>query len=290
MKKFCVITNKSKDSGFETTKKIETLITSLGGSCVLLGDPLATGTDMPDNIKSFSSLDEEIITGCECIIVLGGDGTIIETARAVGDREIPLVGINLGTLGFLSCMEKDSIDYAVRELIEDHFSIEDRMLLKVTSSSNGKLSSCTALNDVTVTRSGLSRIIKTDVWVNGEEVCSYFGDGCLVSTPTGSTGYNLSAGGPIVTPEARLMCITPICPHTFNNRTIIVSGSDKIRIIIGEKKKSQDTESFATIDGQMAVRLNSGDYIDVEMSNTVTKFVRFPKQSFFKVLKSKLNG
>ena len=289
MKKFCVITNKSKDSGFATTKKIESLITSLGGSCVLLGDPLATGVDMPENIKSFSNLDEEILIGCECVIVLGGDGTIIETARAVGDREIPLVGINLGTLGFLSCMEKDSIDYAIRELIEDNFSIEDRMLLKVTSSSNGKISTCMALNDVTVTRSGLSRIIKTDVWVNGEEVCSYFGDGCLVSTPTGSTGYNLSAGGPIVTPEAKLMCITPICPHTFNNRTIIVSCNDRIRIVIGEKKKSQDTESFATIDGQMAVRLNSGDFIDIEMSDTVTKFVRFPKQSFFKVLKSKLN-
>ena len=289
MKKFCVITNKSKDTGFETTKKIENLISSLGGTCVLMGDPLDKGAEPLENMKSFSKLDEELMSGCECVIVLGGDGTIIETARAIGDRETPLVGINLGTLGFLSCMEKDSIDYAIKELIEDRYTIENRMLLKVTSSSNGKLSTCMALNDVTVTRSGLSRIIKTDVWVNGEEVCSYFGDGCLVSTPTGSTGYNLSAGGPIVTPEARLMCITPICPHTLNNRTIIVSGDDKIRIVIGEKKKSQDTESFATIDGQMAVRLNSGDFIDVEQSGTVCKFVRFPEQSFFKVLKSKLN-
>ena len=289
MKKFCVITNKSKDSEFETTNKIEALISSLGGNCVLLGDPLDNSKAIPENLKSFNKLEEEIRSGCECVIVLGGDGTIIETARAVGDKEIPLVGINLGTLGFLSCMEKDRIDYAIKELIDDRFTIENRMLLKVTSSSNGKISTCLALNDVTVTRSGLSRIIKTDVWVNGEEVCSYFGDGCLVSTPTGSTGYNLSAGGPIVTPEARLMCITPICPHTLNNRTIIVSGEDKIRIVIGEKKKSQDTESFATIDGQMAVRLNSGDFIDVEQSGIVTKFVRFPEQSFFKVLKSKLN-
>ena len=164
------------------------------------------------------------------------------------------------------------------------------MMLKVSFEGSEKSTSCLALNDVTITRSGLSRIIKTDVFVNGEAVGSYLGDGCLVSTPTGSTGYNLSAGGPIVTPEAKLMCITPICPHSLNQRSIVVSGEDRIKIVIGEKKKSQDTESFATIDGQMAVRLNSGDSILVERANTVTKFVRFPEQSYFSVLKAKLES
>jgi len=280
VKRFCVITNKSKDSYFEVTKKIETLISSYGGSSILLGDPL--------NGQEFD-LGKSVGPDCECVIVLGGDGTIIETARAIGESEIPIVGINLGTLGFLSCIEKDQTEYAVKELIADNYTIESRMLLKVTSFSNGKKSSCLALNDVTVTRSGLSRLIKTDVFVNGEAVGSYSGDGCLVATPTGSTGYNLSAGGPIVTPEARLMCITPICPHSLNNRSIVVSGDDRIRIVIGEQKKSQETESFATIDGQMAVRLNSGDSIEVEKAETVTKFVRFPEQSYFNVLNTKLN-
>ncbi|MBO4510661.1 MAG: NAD(+)/NADH kinase [Lachnospiraceae bacterium] len=291
MKKFCVITNKSKDSSFETTKKIETLITSYGGSCVLLGDPLnGVLNSAPENSKGFDPEHASVLSDCECVIVLGGDGTILETSRAIGEMEIPMVGINLGTLGFMSCIEKSRIDYAIKELVEDNFTIENRMLLKVTSLSGNKKSTCLALNDVTVTRSGLSRLIKTDVLVNGQAVGSYSGDGCLVSTPTGSTGYNLSAGGPIVTPEAKLMCITPICPHTFNSRTIVVSGDDKVRIVIGEKKKLQDTESFATIDGQMAVRLGSGDYIDVEQAETVAKFIRLPGQSYFNVLNLKLNG
>lgn len=274
MKRFCVITNRSKDSENAVTKQTESLIESFGGKCILLGDPRNKNVEIPE---------------CDCIIVLGGDGTILETARAVGEREIPMVGINLGTLGFLSVIDKSKIEYAVKELIEENYRIENRMLLKVTSSSGGKLSTCLALNDVTITRSGLSRLIKTDVFVNGETVGSYSGDGCLVATPTGSTGYNLSAGGPIVTPEAKLMCITPICPHTFNSRTIVVSGEDKVRIVVGEQKKSQDTESFATIDGQMAVRLNAGDFIDVEQAKTVVKFIRFPEHSYFNVLNSKLN-
>ncbi|MBR4343806.1 MAG: NAD(+)/NADH kinase [Lachnospiraceae bacterium] len=290
MKRFGVITNKSKDGNLEVTKKIEELISSLGGECVLFGDPLNGFKDGFENDKVvFDKKCRNLLKNLECIIVLGGDGTIIETARALDGREIPIVGINLGTLGFLSCIEKNQTEYAIKELVEDRFSIEERMLLKVTSSSNGKISTCLALNDVTVTRGGFSRIIRTDVFVNGEAVGSYLGDGCLVSTPTGSTGYNLSAGGPIVTPEAKLMCITPICPHTLNNRSIVVSGNDKIRIVIGEKKKYQDIESFATIDGQMAVRLNIGDYIDVEKADAVTKFVRFPEQSYFSVLKAKLD-
>ena len=247
MKKFCIITNKSKDECFEVTKRIETLISEYGGTSVSFGDPLNVEfNSSPENIKTFGPQHEEALNSCECVIVLGGDGTILETSRAIGEREIPMVGINLGTLGFMSCIERSQIDYAIKELVEDNFTIENRMQLS--------------------------------------------GDGCLVSTPTGSTGYNLSAGGPIVTPEAKLMCITPICPHTFNSRTIVVSGDDKVRIVVGEKKKLQDTESFATIDGQMAVRLNAGDYIDVEQAETVAKFIRLPGQSYFNVLNLKLNG
>ena len=270
MKKFCIITNKSKDECFEVTKRIETLISEYGGTSVSFGDPLNVEfNSSPENIKTFGPQHEEALNSCECVIVLGGDGTILETSRAIGEREIPMVGINLGTLGFMSCIERSQIDYAIKELVEDNFTIENRMQLKVTSSSGGKKSTCLALNDVTVTRSGLSRLIKTDVIVNGQAVGSYSGDGCLVSTPTGSTGYNLSAGGPIVEPDARAILLT---------------------IVVGEKKKLQDTESFATIDGQMAVRLNAGDYIDVEQAETVAKFIRLPGQSYFNVLNLKLNG
>lgn len=291
MKKFCVLTNKSKDPELKVTTEIRNILTSFGAECLLLGDPyneVLYDSTIKRSEKVIESSDIPMDT--ECIIVLGGDGTILETARAVGDREIPMVGINLGTLGFLSVIDKTEVEQAVVDLIENRFLIENRMLLKVTSCSGGKKSQCMALNDVTVTRSGLSRLIRTDLYINTEFVGSYSGDGILVATPTGSTGYNLSAGGPIVTPEAELMCITPICPHTLHNRSIIVSATDKIRIVIGEKKKSQDTESYATIDGQMAVRLDTGDYIIIEKAEAVTKLIRFPERSYFNVLHSKLNS
>ncbi len=291
MKKFCILTNKSKDPELKVTTEIRKILNSFGAECLVLGDPyneVLYDSTVKRNEKVIESSD--IPQDTECIIVLGGDGTILETARAVGDREIPMAGINLGTLGFLSVIDKSAVENAIVELIENRFLIENRMLLKVTSSSGGKLSRCMALNDVTVTRSGLSRLIRTDLYINSEFVGAYSGDGILVATPTGSTGYNLSAGGPIVTPEAELMCITPICPHTLQNRSIIVSSSEKIKIVIGEKKKSQDTESFATIDGQMAVRLDTGDYIIVEKADAVTKLIRFPEQSYFNVLHSKLNS
>lgn len=293
MKNFCLLANESKDPGFKVSGEIENYITAAGGKCTFLGDPLEnidllSGSGSGDAIRTGGIAD--IPNGTECVIVLGGDGTMIETARAVGNKEIPIVGINLGTLGFLSVIEKAHAEEAIKDLLEDRFAVEKRMLLRVTAYSGGKTSRCMALNDVTVTRSGLSRVIRTDLYINDELVGPYKGDGILVSTPTGSTGYNLSAGGPIVTPEAELMCITPICPHTLHNRSIIVSANDRIKIVIGEKKKSQETESFATIDGQMAVRLNCGDYIIVEKADTVTKMIRFPGQSYFNLLHSKFNG
>lgn len=293
MKRFCLLANKSKDPDFKVSGEIEKMIIDAGGECTFLGDPLENcnlleGTLNSDSVRLNNIA--EIPLGTECVIVLGGDGTIIETARTVGNKEIPIVGINLGTLGFLSVIEKNDAGKAIIDLIEDRFIIEKRMLLRVTSFCGGKTSRCMALNDVTVTRSGLSRMIRTDLYLNDELVGPYYGDGILVSTPTGSTGYNLSAGGPIVTPEAELMCVTPICPHTLHNRSIIVSANDRIKIVIGEKKKSQETESFATIDGQMALRLNCGDYILVEKADTVTKLIRFPGQSYFNLLHSKLNG
>ncbi|MCQ2495099.1 MAG: NAD(+)/NADH kinase [Lachnospiraceae bacterium] len=291
MKKFCILTNKSKDPDFIVTKRIEQLIVEEGAECRLLGDPLAEKAYVIDELTGRAHFSTEAVPDdTECIIILGGDGTIIETARAVGCREIPMVGINLGTLGFLSVVEKTGIEQAIRALIAGEYIVEDRMLLDVTVNHGANVSKSMALNDVTVTRSGLSRIIRTDLYINDEFVGSYSGDGILVATPTGSTGYNLSAGGPIVTPEAELMCITPICPHTLQHRSIVVSAKEKIKIVVGEKKKSQEVESYATIDGQMAIGLETGDSILIEKASAVTKLIRFPEQSYFNVLHSKLNS
>ena len=289
MKKFSILTNKSKDPDFTVSHEIERIIREHGGNVQMLGDPF-DGIFPGQADGNRKNMLAEISWDTECVIVLGGDGTIIEAARAIGKKELPIVGINLGTLGFLSVVERSEIETAVKALLDGKFVIENRMLLKITLCKGSKKSRFMALNDVTVTRSGLSRIIRTDLFINDEFVTSYLGDGILVATPTGSTGYSLSAGGPIITPEAKLMCITPICPHTLQNRSIIIPGTDTVRIVIGEKKKSQETESYATIDGQAAIPLDSGDYIVVEKAKNVTKLVRFPKRTYFNVLHTKLSN
>lgn len=288
MRHFCILTNESKDADMVITNRIRDFIVSNGGDCVLLKNPFED--------SDFSSLEEDIQLydttmipeSCESLLVLGGDGTIISAARRLGNREIPIVGINLGTLGFLSVVEKHNIEKALTLLFEDKYNVENRMLLSVTTHSGGEVKTFNALNDVTVTRNGLSRMITTDVYINEELIGSYSGDGCMVTTPTGSTGYNLSAGGPVITPENELMCITPICPHTLYNRSIIVSAKEKIKIVIGERRKSREEEAFATIDGQIAISLNTGGFVTVEKATAVTKLIRFEGRSYFKVLHSKL--
>ena len=286
MKKFCIITNKSKDECFEVTKRIETLISEYGGTSVSFGDPLnGEFNSSPENIKTFGPQHEEALNSCECVIVLGGDGTILETSRAIGEREIPMVGINLGTLGFMSCIERSQIDYAIKELVEDNFTIENRMQLKVTSSSGGKKSTCLALNDVTVTRSGLSRLIKTDVIVNGQAVGSYSGDGCLVSTPTGSTGYNLSAGGPIIEPTVECIQMTPLCPHSLMNRPMIFGGNDRI------------TASYTPYEGsRVNISTDGGESCELPHDREITIFkcdrhlniVQIGGRSFYRTVSEKL--
>lgn len=289
MRHFCIAANKSKDKRFEVTRKIEKYITSHGGECTLLEDLHESGEETEKDDVSVNFFDAAAIpANAECILVLGGDGTIIEASRSLAGRSIPLVGINLGHLGFLSVVDKNRIDEALDNLLNDNFKIEKRMLLSVKVVKNGRETVNNALNDVSITRNGISRMICTDVYINDELIGSYQGDGCLVATPTGSTGYNLSAGGPVIVPESELMCITPICPHTLYNRSIIVSGMDRVKIVIGSRRKTKNIEAFATVDGQMAVGLEAGDYVEVEKAEEVTGLITFPGHSYFRVLHSKL--
>lgn len=288
MRHFCIATNNSKDKKMEVTRRIEKYILSHGGECTVLED-LHDSRVSEDEKPSFNFFDSSMIPeNAECILVLGGDGTIIEASRSLSGRDIPLVGINLGHLGFLSVVDKNNIEEALDNLLNDRFKIEKRMLLSVKVVKAGKETVNNALNDVSITRNGISRMICTDVYINDELVGSYQGDGCLVATPTGSTGYNLSAGGPVIVPESELMCITPICPHTLYNRSIIVSNMDRVRIVIGSRRKTKNAEAYATIDGQMAVGLDAGDYVEVEKAEAVTGLITFPGHSYFRVLHSKL--
>lgn len=290
MDRFCIIANKSKDERLAFAKRVSNFIEEHGKSCYVAesGEELENG--------SFTDA-REIPEGTQCAIVLGGDGTIIRAATDLAPRNIAILGINLGTLGFLAETERHNAFGAIEKVFEDQCRIEARMMLSASIYSREKSGGFPeaepvfeglALNDVVVTRSGFSRLICAEVYINGELLSEYRGDGVIISTPTGSTGYNLSAGGPIVMPGAELMLITPICPHSMNAKGIVISAGDEVAVLIKESKKTQAEEAFATYDGKEAIRLKPGDLLRVRRSELTAKLVRMQDRGFFDILRSKL--
>ena len=223
--------------------------------------------------------------------MLGGDGTLLHTALDLVEDNIPILGVNLGTLGFLTALEKEEVYEGLDKLMANQYQIEHRMMLKGVVVKHGeKTSEALALNDIIVTRSGFSRLVETRVYINDVLAGDYAGDGVIVSTPTGSTGYNLSAGGPVVLPETELMAITPICPHSLTARSIVVSPGDKIRIEIGRRRKSQPEEALVTYDGQTVVELESGDSIEIHRARQRVHLIKVTDRTFYEILREKLSG
>ena len=283
MNRFCLITNRDKDEGLEVTTQVQRILEERGCVCSLMEEHI--GENGCHYTKS-----EEIPEDTECVIVLGGDGTLLQAAHDLAGREVPVLGINLGTLGFLAETEVAELSEALPKLVENQYLIEERMKLSVQLQGSEEVLFPDALNDVVVTRSGFSRVIHIEVCVNGEMVNEYHGDGVLISTPTGSTGYNLSAGGPILAPASQMMVITPICPHSLNARSIVVSAKDTVRIRIMTSKKTQDEEAIATIDGSYAVNLKAEDCLEIGQAQKTTQLIRFQPGSFFKILRAKLKA
>ena len=225
----------------------------------------------------------------DCILVLGGDGTLLQTARDTVGLGIPLLGINLGTLGFLAEVEKSGITDALDHLMQDSYEIMDRMLLSGSVIRDGKeLLKAHALNDIVVNRCGHLMVLNYEVLVNGQLLCHYKADGMILASPTGSTGYNMSAGGPIVEPGARLMVMTPICPHTLNTRSIILSPEDQVEIVIAEGRDGQAQQAEVNFDGGQAQILTTGDRIRVHQSEQVVRLLHINKVSFLQMLHKKM--
>lgn len=283
MNNFCIITNIDKDCDYKTTKLIQEYLISKGKRCFISPEPSTVGT-------SDDKIDVSWITDdTDCVIVLGGDGTIIRAATDLYTKEIPLLGINLGTLGFLAEIEKQDIIPAIDSLLEEDIQIQKRMMLYGNVSRNNQtMYEDYALNDIVISRSGFSRIICVSVYVNDILVDTYHGDGVIIATPTGSTGYNLSAGGPVAAPSSNVMMITPICPHTMSQRSVLVSSDDEITILIDKSKKTQKEEAIATFDGRMGMELEAGDEIRIKRAEKVTKLIKINQKSFYEILRSKL--
>jgi NAD+ kinase len=220
----------------------------------------------------------------DVLVVLGGDGTLLSMARLVGDLGVPILGVNLGGLGFLTALTVEELFPALEAHLADGLFIEERMMLAATVSRQGeRLSEYVALNDMVITKSAMSRIIRLEVAVDGQFATGYRADGLIISTPTGSTAYCLSAGGPIVFPTMDAMVLTPICSHTLTNRPIVLPGSQRIEVTL-----LTDQDVMLTADGQVGFALKHMDRVEVRRATPRLRLLRFPQKHFFSVLRTKL--
>jgi NAD+ kinase len=223
------------------------------------------------------------------MIVLGGDGTVLQAARLTKKQHIPIIGVNLGTLGYMTEVEVPNLEESLERLIAGDYVQESRMMLGGRATfADGRREEGWALNDIVISRSGPLQIIKFNIYVNGQFLNDYSADGVIVTTPTGSTGYNLSAGGPLVEPGARLIVLTPICPHSLNQRSIVLSPEDVIEIQIPARGESGNQNVEASFDGSHVIPLGTGDRLRIVRSEETTEFLKLGQGSFLDVLHRKM--
>lgn len=218
-------------------------------------------------------------------LVLGGDGALLKAARALAPLQIPILGVNFGHFGFLTEVEVGQADTVLQRLAEGRYEVEARMMLDIQVTRRGRLlASFLALNDAVITRGTFARILSIETRVSGEDVLSFAGDGVIVATPTGSTAYSLSAGGPIVNPTLECLIVTPVCPHALATRSVILAPHERIDIQVG----ADHEEIMLTVDGQVGLKLRSTDVVSVGRSSHTTRLVRLGDRNFYQVLRSRL--
>lgn len=279
MKHFYLITNEVKDPQGFYTERITAYLKRHGANVVCM-ENTADAVKVAD-----TGLHEE----AQCILVLGGDGTLLRAARNVMGIGIPLIGINLGTLGYLAEVDIGMIEPALDRLLTDRYTREERMMLEGQVTRQEKTEENFALNDIVIARNGSLQILTFHIYVNGQFLNSFSADGIIVATPTGSTGYNMSAGGPIANPGAELILLTPICPHTLNTRSIVLASEDEIKIEIPQGKDGQQQTVEANFDGSHKKILQTGDSIVVRKAVKTTGILKLNTESFLTVLHKKMN-
>lgn len=299
MERFYLILNPQKDGASEMAGEIRDYLQRRGCRCLIQGEEIEGGLGKKECESDAGESGEKgrfrytdacrVPEETQCVITLGGDGTLIQAARDLAGRRIPMLGVNLGNLGYLTQVgRQEEMAGLLDDLIEGQYRLEKRMMLKGTVLRHGEaVKEDLALNEVVIARREMPRLLKLRVFVNGEALHQYQADGMIVATPTGSTAYNLSAGGPIVEPTARMTILTPICSHALNGRSIVLSSEDLIEI---EVLGSEDEGQAAVFDGDTFVHLNVGDRLRIERSETETVLVKLRAGSFLDNLRSKLAG
>ena len=283
MDRFYIITNSDKDSNLAITGKITEYLKAHGRSC-----EVQQAERKHEGAYHYTD-PSKIPDDTQCIIVLGGDGTLLQAARDVVHKEIPLLGINLGHLGFLAEVDQTSLYSSLDQLMADDYEVEERMMLEGRVYRGKELiGDDIALNDIVIGRDGHLRVVRFKNYVNNVYLNSYNADGIIISTPTGSTGYSLSCGGPIVAPNGSMTLMTPIAPHTLNTRSIIFPAEDVITVELGEGRRQVQEYGVASFDGDTTIPMVTGDRIVIQKAAVSTRILKLNHLSFVEVLRQKM--
>ena len=289
MDRFYIIPNSAKDPELAFSGMIIKYLEQRGARCHV--QPITEKMEGPYHYTDPDGIPEDT----QCIIVLGGDGTLLQAARdiqAAHDKkrsQIPLLGVNLGNLGFLAEVDRQSVYQALDKLTEDVYEVEERMMLSGTVYRGDRvIGKDIALNDIVIAREGPLRVVRFKNFVNDEYLNSYNADGIIISTPTGSTGYSLSVGGPIVSPSGEMTIMTPIAPHTLNSRSIVFPAEDVITVEMGEGRHQDCEKGLASFDGDSEIPMITGDKIVIRKAEVKTRILKLNHLSFVEVLRQKM--
>ena len=282
MKHFLIIVNSFKDANLRLTGEIKSYIEERGGSCTYY---ISNGEDE----DAAAPKPEQIPAETQGVIVLGGDGTLIRAADHMMQSGLPLIGVNLGTLGYLCELEENSVFWALDQLMDNRYMIERRMMLVGCGIRGGEREAPKiAFNDIVIHRTGSLSIVNLILSVNGRYLNTFHADGIIISTPTGSTGYNMSAGGPIVDPKASVILITPINAHNLGTRSIVIGDEDEVVVEIGRHRSQKDETVEVSFDGDNAVKLKVGDQFAIRKAEKTTQILKLRNESFLEILRRKM--
>ena len=282
--KIVIVPNPYRDKEFRCAKQVQELLREKGAQ-LQIALPFGDDTQflLPDWMESVPLT--EALQSADAIVCLGGDGTLLHIAKEASQQDVPIIGVNIGSLGFMAELEAGELNQ-LEKLLAGSYTVEERMMLDVTVESEGKtVFTDRALNDVVITKGTVARIIQADVFCDGAKVYSLCGDGVIVCTPTGSTGYSLSAGGPILDPTVRNILVTPICAHRPQTASMVL-GADRTLTVQAERCGRRN--AFLSVDGGKAFRLNQYCTIKIEASSLVTKLIRLKNTPFFSTISRKL--
>lgn len=286
MKRVILAPNPYRDKGFRTVLEAQKILNQVGiECCICLPFDVDRYYELPREIR-FTRLDREL-PRADAVICFGGDGTILHMAKAATRHRIPLLGVNIGTMGFIAELESSELELLCK-LADNDFTLDSRLMLDVSIRRDRDLIfHDIALNDVTVTKGAVARVVHLNVCCDGVQAMEFGGDGLIVSTPTGSTAYNLSAGGSIVEPDARNILITPICAHDVFSRCIVASDKRTVSVQLSSKARRN---AYLSVDGGKAFRMNANDVAQIRVSNLETRLIRLKERSFYDIINNKFKN